>query len=212
MSVPTPGRPRAPAPVVVAAVALLLGACASTKLTSVYRDPGYAGGPFGSLLVIGLSPSEGARHQFEQHFSRELRGHGVEAIPGVQVLPEHGELDRSLVQDWVRRHGIEGVIVTRLVDVERETEVVPPTVRPTLYGYYGHHWGYMSGITVSSGYTREKTILRIETNLYDARTARLVWSASSRSFNPSDREQVIEELSGLVTGALADQGLLPASG
>jgi hypothetical protein len=200
----------------ILALTLALGAaaCASTKLTSVYRSPDYQGGPFGSLLVIGLSPSEGTRQVFERRFAERLRARGVEALPSAKVLPAHGDLAREQVQAWVRERGIEGVILTHVVDVERETEVVPPRVQPSLYGYYGSRWGAMrgAGITISPGYSRQNTVLRIETNLYDARSGMLVWSASSRTFNPSDRDEVIEELTALVTENLAERGLLPAAG
>lgn len=203
---------RAPPIRIAAALGLLALACASTKLTSVYRSEHDRGGPFRSLLVMGLSPSEGARHQFEERFVERLRAHGVDAIPSVEVLPEHGRLERAQVEQWVRERGIDGVVVTHVVDVEQHTEVVPPSVHPSLYGYYGSRWGTAVGVTVGSGYRRERTVLRIETNLYDAPTGRLVWSAASRTFDPGSREEVIDELTGLVTERLAEEGLLPAGG
>lgn len=212
MSAPPAPCRRVPSATALLLLTALVVACASTKLTSVHLDPDYRGGPFRSLLVIGLSPSEGARHEFEQRFAERLRARGVDALPSVRVLPEHGDLTRERVTAWVRERGIQGVILTHVVDVERETEVVPPTVQPSLYGYYGYRWGMMSGVTISPGYTRRNTTLRIETNLYDAPTGRLVWSASSRSFNPRDRSQVIEELTRLVTKDLVEKGLLPAAG
>lgn len=193
-------------------VALLvaLGACASTKITSVYRSDDWAGGPFRSLMVVGLSPNDGTRALFEERFARGLTAHGVDATQSVEVMPQHGDLTRAHVEAWVREKRIDGVIVTHLVDVERQTEVVPPTVYPSLYGYYGYAWGTM--VPVSPGYVRENTVLRLETNLYDAQSAKLVWSARSRSFNPSDREEVVKDLVPRLVNRLTDDGLLPDHG
>jgi hypothetical protein len=183
-------------------VALVGAGCASTKLTSVWREEDWSGGPLRSVLVIGLSRSEGARQLYETEMVERLREVGVEALASIEVIPSYGQITPAMVADWAKERGIEGVIVTQLIRREERERYIPPTY--DFYGYYGARWP----MVVSPGYVTQDTIVHLETNLYDVPTGRLLWSGTSESFNPGSREHIVRELTPLLVERLREAGLI----
>lgn len=179
-------------------------ACASTHLSSVYVNPDYRGGPFERVMIVGLAPTEGGRVQYENTFVQELAAHGVQGIASASVFPAKEALTRETVGAWVRERGIRGVLVTRVADVKREQRYVPPTTSWDLYGYYGY-WG---PAVVSPGYIVNETTVVLETNLFDADTGTLVYTAVSETFQPESRTAIIEEVVKALTHDLEKRGLL----
>jgi hypothetical protein len=184
------------------AVAALALACTSTRLNSVYVAPGYAGGAFERLMIVGLAESEGGRVQYENAFADKLAALGLIGIGSANVFPSREELTREKVGAWVREQGIRGVLVTRVQHVKREQRYVPPTTTWDLYSYHGY-WAS------SPGYVIEETTLILETSLFDAADGKLVYTAVSESFQPSSREQVVREVVAALMKDLQERGLLP---
>ena len=194
-----------------AALAALL-ACSSTTLQSSYLDKSYTGGPRQKVLVVGLAPQEGARRQFENAFAMGILDAGAVGVASSDIWTDLGELDRERVASWVRDHGFDGVLVTHVVRLEKQTEYVPPSYSYDLYGYWGYRWGGVGpGGMVSPGYAIEREYLHLETNLYDPATGKLVWSGHSRSFDPSERDRVIDDTVEVLVSELQEQNLLPST-
>jgi hypothetical protein len=189
-------------------LAVAPGCAARTTLSSVWSAQEIPPEPMGSVLVIGIGTTETARRQYEDHFATELEKRGVRATASYRALPEEGRIARSDLARVVRGGGYEGVVITRLLKVDREETYVPPQTSMSMgygggwYGYYGSAWG----INYSPGYVQTTTIVRLETRLYDAREDELVWSAHSDTFQPSDVDDVIESVTKKVVGRLAEDG------
>jgi hypothetical protein len=115
------------------------------------------------------------------------------------------DVTREAVDAWAREGGYDGVLVTRILDVQRETVYHPPTYYHDFYGYWGSYGPYVS----SPGWVTETTTLVIETTLFDAATARVVYSVVSKTFEPDSRRELIDELVPLLVGDLTERGLLP---
>jgi hypothetical protein len=58
------------------------------------------------------------------------------------------------------------------------------------------------------GYLSTETIVRLETNLYDSRTARLVWSGRSNTFDPKSVRDAIDSVTRALTERLAQEGMI----
>jgi hypothetical protein len=61
------------------------------------------------------------------------------------------------------------------------------------------------------GYYANYRALRLETNLYDAGRASLVWSGRSDPLDPSSEQTMISEVIDAVIGKLKADGFLPTS-
>jgi hypothetical protein len=82
---------------------------------------------------------------------------------------------------------------------------VLPSLYDRLYPYYGH----VLGKVTTADYYADYRALRLETNLYDAGRATLVWSGRSDPLDPQSEETRISEVIGAVIDKLKAEGLLP---
>ena len=192
---------------------LLLTACASsTKLVNVWQDPAYSSGPFKKIIVLGLG-SDGAMSQtFEDIFAAELKRRGVEAIPGYTLLPQGQQTSREAMEQAAKNAGADGFLVARLVKTDKETQY-EPGYTPTIpgVGYYNNFYGYYSAaVTYAPPVTYQYEVVTVETNLWDVRTDKLVWSGTTQTFAPGSVSQEAPGFAKLIVNALAERKMIPA--
>ena len=180
--------------------AALVSACASTQLTSVWKDPSYQARPV-KVMVIGLAKRPEVRRLFEDEFVRQLKARGTEAIASYTVLAEIQQGDKGAIAAKVKELGADSVLLTRLVSKKNVQVYVPGTAYspPPYYGswpaYYGQGYSSMS----LPGYVAEDEYAVIETNLYETGNEKLVWSASSETLmGDSNRNLIISYIEVLV--------------
>jgi hypothetical protein len=158
-----------------------LAACApTTQLTSSWADPTMANRGFKKVVVVGASPNNSVRRMFEDQFAAVLKTRGIEGIQSYTFAGE-GQIDKDAAAAKLRDLGVDGVIVTRLIDKETVQTYYPPTYSSVAapapyyggwYGYYSMGYSYQS----SPGYVAEDHVYRIETNMYDLQNDKLAWS------------------------------------
>jgi hypothetical protein len=187
--------------------------CATkTELSGVWKSDSPAIHPMNQVLVIGIAENDIKRRGFEDGFAAALKEQGVDAVPSYRILPNPERLSKDSIQQAIRGRGFQGVVATRLVQIDEREEYVPPTtyVQPGyygrgLYGYYGR--GYE--VVHQPGYTVHTTIVRLETHLYDASSAELVWAAHSDTFNPKSIDDGVQSVAKKLSKRLAADGFTP---
>lgn len=167
--------------VILAAFALVLAACATTQLNSVWKDPDYLTRP-ARIMVIGVFKSPLNRRVFEDEFVAQLEARGTEAIASYTVLPDTQQDDRNLIALKVRQMGADAILITRLVSRKTVQTYVPGSYFPPPYysswpDYYGYGYRYM----YTPGYIAENEYAVMETNLYEAGNDKLIWAASAET-------------------------------
>ena len=133
------------------------------------------------------------------------------AVASIGVAPNKEDLEKAAIRKKVQELGIKSVIVTRLLGVDKEKYYVPGEVYVPPYGYYRGFHGYYDrayGYAYSPGYWAEYEIFRLETNLYEVATEKLIWSAASETVDPQSVETVVESLSEQIIADLTKRGLL----
>lgn len=199
----------------LATAAIALAACSTTRTIGEWRDPAYTGGPFQSVLVIGVSDRDAARRQFEDRFVSALEAAGTEAVASHRLLGTDTKIDEASVRDAIAGRDIGGVIVTHLIGVDEETVYHPPTWQPGWPYYYGGFYGYYSRVynyVYEPGYYTRHTLVRLETNLYDAAKENLVWSMQSETVDPESVASIIGSQIDLAVEQLAQAGLIGGGG
>lgn len=198
--------------------AFLLGGCSTTRVTGVWKKSDYVGGPFQSILVVGLTKDESNKSIWEDIMAAQLRQNGVNAATGAKCFPGDTDITKTEILDYVRDKGIDAVLLTRLVDIRKEKAYYPPT--GYYYGfyddyYYGgpyhryyNHFGSFYDRVYTPGYTTTYTIVVLETNLYDTRSQELVWSMSSDTFDPASADKLARSVSKKVVKALQNYNLI----
>jgi hypothetical protein len=186
---------------VLAVAAADLG-CASTRITSTWRDPGVGAVQFRKVVGVALARDATLRRLAEDEFVRAL-GPGA-ALAGYAVIPDEEVEDRDKARTRVEAAGADGVAVFRLVGVETEQRWVPPT-------YYGHAWGYWgmaAPVVYDPGYLQTDRIVQVETTVYRVADARLVWATRSETFNPESAEDLIAGVVRAVVDAMREEALV----
>ena len=153
---------------------LLVTSCASTKLYSVWRDEGYSG-HIKKVFIIGASPKPVIRRIFEREFVNQLKSHGVDAVASNQVIPSDKMLDKETIVSKIKDLDIDTILITRLAEKKTITRDFSDW-----YGYYGYHSRLHKKVF-------KEELVSLETNLYEVRTERLIWSASSETVLMEER-------------------------
>ena len=190
--------------------AWLLAGCSTTRVTSQWVDESRVR-PLDSVMVIGVTEDEHSRRIYEDSFRDALAGEGLAVSQGYRELGEAVGPEPDPILERISGAGVDALLVTHVLGVDNKTVFHPPTVSAVPNRYYDHFSGYYR--TVYSyvhmpGYTSQHVIVRLETNLYDAATQELLWSAQSESVDPETIETVIGELAPKVTAALRKLGFI----
>jgi len=189
---------------IATAVLLLLAvSCQSTKITDVWVPKDAHPEHYVRVMIVGLLPTPGLRAQYENDFVDKLSDAGVIAVASINLVPDVAQIDRKTVEDWVSKFRLDGVLVTRLVHLKRETEYIPPTY--SLAGWYGR-WA----VPTSPGRMVEDTTVSLETDLFDAKNEKLVYSAVSKTYDPTARDEAIHSVLDALVGDMTKRGYLPA--
>jgi hypothetical protein len=200
----------------IALIALsALAACSKNK-TSIplsWRNPAYKDAGFEKLFVIGVGRDDTARRLFEDTFAKALANQGTAAQASWGLLPQSERLTEEQVRGAIEGGGFDGVLVTRVLSVDRDEEYVPPSTHtvPTTYHGYGYYGYYGSSYTVvhQPGYYKTNTTFRLETNLYSVASGGLVWSGQSDTLNPESLTDVIDSMTAAVAKKLKEEKLIP---
>lgn len=197
---------------------LLVAACGGgTKFAGTWTNPDYAQKQnVDDVLVLAIADNETSRRMFETELSNALEKQGLTAHPSTQFHPQAEQLSEEDAEALIKERGIEAVIVTRLLDVDRKDVYVPPTTYVSSYPsygrpYYGSYYGYYSygyNVSQSPGYSYETVTVTLETNLYDAATGDIIWSGQSNTLDPSGVQEVIGPTVQIIVEELVSQKLL----
>jgi hypothetical protein len=187
--------------ITVLAVAVLLAACASTTLENQWKSPDYTGAPMRKMLVVGVTKQPSVRRVFEDEFASKLKAAGVEGIPSYTLIPDDGQVDQAKLEAAVAQAGADGVLITRLVKKEQNTQVsggYAPVAPMGFYGGYRSAWmGYYEPVTVN-----QYDVVTLETSVYSAQQSKLVWSGMTESFAPTDVKKETGAFAEVIIGAL----------
>lgn len=188
-----------------------LASCGGTKLTSVWKDTTY-GGTIDKIMVVAITENTRNRLVFEREFVEAFRKAGVEATASVDVTPKDSESDEDLILAKTRKRGISMILVTHLIGVQDKEVYHPPqTYTVPSRGYYNHFHSYYPRVyeyVHEPGYYTKHKSVNLETNLYEAKTEKLVWSVTSETIDPESVNTIIESLSKVVIKNLRKNNFL----
>ncbi len=188
------------------AVVLALAGCAETTIRTAWLDPGYTGGAFHKIVVAGVQGTVADRRVFEDVFSNHLRAAGIDAVPGYQLIPDDAKGDEPRWNAAVQGSGADGVLVARLVRIDTRTQVTTALVpAPWVMGTGPYGW-YPGWVTMPD--VRQYDVAIIETTLFDVRSRKVVWAATSETFNVSDVGRQAASMAETIIRELAQRGLL----
>jgi hypothetical protein len=198
----------------IALICICLTSCGSnTSIVSSWRDPNstLATENFKKVIVVALAKDESTRRSTENR---------IAAINPAVLNPSYSYLNQANLNltkeeklSILQTEGFDGAITMRFIKADKETQYVPGT---TNYyggmGYPGMGYGYAGGYGMgygagfggwygayapayyTPGYYQENVYYYIETNIFDLKNNKLVWSATTKSLDVSDISTTVDEI------------------
>lgn len=194
---------------VVAAV-LITTACAQTSVKNTWKAPDDSGPALRKIMVVGITSRADVRRTFEDAFVAELKAAGVDAVPSYASEPELGAESKEKLRTAVKANGVDGVLVTRLVRRDQQTQVIQSTPTPVgfagmgLYGGYPRMWGgyYDPGTVMTT------EVVTAEVNVFRVANEKLAWAGTTETFAPTDIAKSTKDFAKVVITALSKDKLL----
>ncbi len=200
-----------------------LAACSktTTNISQSYRNPGFEETVFKKLFVIGVAENQESRKAFEDAFAKAIAAEGGGAQASWSLLPQSTKLEEEEIRAAIEGGDFDGVLITRLLSVDKDQEYVEPkayTNAQTRYyagggGLYGYGYYGFYGTTYAKvhepGYFETSTTLRLETNLYSLATDGLVRTGQSATPAPDSLPDARTSMTAAVAKRLKEEKLIP---
>ncbi len=195
-------------------LAMALVSCStSSRITSTWRKPSFPTG-YNDVIVTALTPGVETKTSIENDMASALIARNIGVSKGMDLFPPSFSKDtkKEEMMEAIRKTTAKAIITVSLIHKETSARYVPGTYgyAPT-FTYYGRFWGYYSywyPTIYSQGYYTQDNVYYMETNVYDAVSEELVWSAQSESYNPDDMSGFSTELAGMITDKLIKDGVV----
>jgi len=196
----------------------LFACSASTEITGSWKNDAVRTEKINSIMVTALTSKTSVRQTVENDLTTELQKNGYRAVKSIDVIPptftEDKEPNKEALLDKINGTDVDAILTVALIDRETETRYVPGNYSyapVTRFGYYGRFWGYYTNwypTLYSPGYYAEDKVYFLETNLYDADTEELLWSAQSETYNPSGLSDFSKDFSSVVLAKMEKDNVL----
>jgi len=196
---------------VLLAFLLFITSCSNSKVTSSWKGPGSTKlAPANKILVLGIIQEKDIRlrMQMEGFLVDALKAKGYNAVSAYTLYGSKmfSNKDEESVLSQLRNSGIDEVFTITLLDKARERNFQPGAMYP-----YSPFWGYYNywyGRAYSPGYVSVDTHFLWESNLYDVSSKKLLYSAQTRSTNPSSAGSMGKDYSKAIVKNMIRQGVL----
>ena len=186
-----------------------LAACSpTTQIEKTWREPGatVSPGPQNKVLVIAMVKDETSRRVIEDELVKRLNKSGVASYSILPAEIMKGASEEALTKS-VKDAGFTHILLMRLGDVEKETSYVHGSTTG-YYGGYGRYYGYGAGMYSSPGYYTTDKNYFIETTIYSVTPDKLLWTATTKTVNPSKIDKAVNEIADVVTAKMKEDGFL----
>jgi hypothetical protein len=196
--------------VTVTFVALFVAAVAasSNEFISIWKSPtagplNFVGRKVGAVVIVD---DFSLQMSAEEALAREITARGAIGVASHRFVPRE-ELRKDSAKAWFERAGMQGLVIMRLVDTDKQ-KVYSAVVWSS--GYYGNAWNYYGAGWAAAqpiGKGRIQTTITVETMLYDLTNASPIWAGVSRTTDPKDAGTFMKELAKDVVKNLKKAGL-----
>ncbi len=185
----------------------LLASCNTVKVHS-WMDPAFEGRRIGKTMVLGVAESDSISRQYEALFVERLTELGVEAKSLHALVQKTDPVSEAALVAALQEHNYDSIIVTRKLSETERQQAVTTGYYPDHYDSYYGYYSYGYALTYNTAYVQSFVEFELETNLYDVKTKKLVWTG--RKIVYDDRSD-LTNMKGIIKGVVKDlkkKGLL----
>jgi len=190
---------------IIAIIIFLLTSCATTKLTTVWKDESFHK-TIRKIVVVGAFRQPSIRNFFEDEFVRQLNSGGIDALASYTLVPINDLDKKAVLMTEIRRTGADAVLVTRMIDKKTVESYVPGEVYVVPNYYYG--WGPYFDYIYQPGYMVREEYAFAETNIYETKNEKLIWAARSQTLLSGNNQDLIKSFVSTMTDKIASDKLI----
>jgi hypothetical protein len=192
---------------------VLIAACSTTHITSVWTDRNTSPKPYNKLMVLGIMPEvdRALRANMEKHLLNDLKEQGYHMLSAYDVYGHKAlqKMSEEEAKQFLLKDGIDAVVTIVLLDKQKEKYYVPERVIHSPYD--DHLWSYyitLSRRLEAAAYYEQITKYYWESNLYDLTTNKLVFSVQTQSFDPSSINEIAHEYGLKIVHSMLKNGVI----
>ncbi len=193
---------------------IIFNSCGSTtEIIGEWSEDEYKTGSIDKLLILGIVDQKKPllKRKFEDGLVDAFNGSGINAVASMDYMPYDELIDSTSFEKYFSDLELDAVLVSRLVGVDKERKVKAgyAYVIPynSYYGFYGHYYAAVQYANTSS-YLSKNVVVVLETNLYETKDKKLIWSGISETIDPDKASDVIKSLGAVLADKLSSEGFL----
>lgn len=185
----------------------------TTEIIGEWSEDEYKTGSIDKLLILGIVDQKKPllKRKLEDGLVDAFKGTGIDAVASMDYIPYDEIIDSTTFEKHFNDLELDAVLVTRLVGVDKErivqagfAYVIPFN---SYYGFYGHYYAAVTYAN-SSSYLSKNVVVVLETNLYETKDKKLIWSGISKTIDPDKASDVIKSLGAVLADKLSSEGFL----
>ncbi len=191
-------------------LAFFISSCSGTALVSSWKTEAQPK-QYSKVGVLVLTSSKVARSVMERAMVQDFKDKGINATTTMAIFPSvkadglvvnrSEEETKAFMQTKLDEAGIDAIIVLVMKKREKKEGYGQRANSTRYFGNYNSYYGYMGyNITQIStpGYYGSSTKYFVESNLYDIESSEMIYSAQTKTKDPSNVKKEVEHLVSLV--------------
>lgn len=201
----------------IVTVALCVSCATPTEIIGSWKNPDQTVKSYHNIFIAALTAQTVVKSKIESALKVALAKQNVSSVKSIDEFPPHFMKDtvsKDVLLSSVNKKGADAILTITMLKKETASRYVPggPVYNPyPAYGYYRSFYGYYSywyPYAYNSGYYEASDIYYFETNLYDARTDELIWSAQSETYTYDGLSEVSGDLAQVIVNKMKNDGVL----
>jgi len=182
-----------------------------TDIIGEWQEENYQKGKIEKVLILGIFNKDKPllRRNFEDGMKRAFEDGGIAATPSMNHMPYDQAVDSTTFEKYFQDLAIDAVVVSRLVAVDASRDYKAGYLYTIPFNsYYGFYGYYYAGVQYanSTGYLSKNVVVVLETNIYEAKDKKLIWSGVSETVDPDKASDVINSFGDVLVSKLKGEG------
>jgi hypothetical protein len=194
----------------------LFNNCSVTRITSTWKAPDSSVTDINKIMVLGIirEADRNLRIQMENHLVNDLEKLGYSVASSYkQYGPKmFQDMTEQQANEKLRTDGIDAVITVVLLDKQKERYYVPARPIYSPYGpYHDQFWSYYNSLSIrieGGGYYQVRTKYFWESNFYDLKENKLLYSVQTQSFDSKSTYNLAHEYGQKIINSMLKNNVL----
>lgn len=192
---------------------ILISSCATKDIVRDWNSGEEHKRNVESIMIMGLVNQVSLRSDIEFEMSNAARKIGLKATNSITIFPpELGKPfdDTERIKVRMQERGIDAILTVAIIDIKAERYVGPEKTYVPLayYDRFTNYYYRTEALVFKPGYVSLQTRYFLETNLYEVKTGKLVWSGRSYIFDPRDVERFVPKYANKLFKELLTAGVI----